>query len=66
MMFFLGDDFEQRYRHCARSEASQIDAAVLDCFVASLLAMTNLVELISWLHTSGLKIVGACRHRLGR
>jgi len=65
-MFFLADDFERRYRHCERSEAIQSDAAVLDCFVASLLAMTNLVELISWLHKSGLKIVEAFRHRLGR
>jgi hypothetical protein len=27
-------------RHCERSEAIQFGAAVLDCFVASLLAMT--------------------------
>src|ERR1700722_13150577 len=30
-----------RFRHCERSEAIQCCAAVLDCFVASLLAMTD-------------------------
>jgi hypothetical protein len=30
-----------RIRHCERSEAIQCGAAVLDCFVASLLAMTS-------------------------
>jgi hypothetical protein len=29
-----------RDRHCEQSEAIQCGAAVLDCFVASLLAMT--------------------------
>jgi hypothetical protein len=36
--FVIGPSYPTR--HCERSEAIQCCAAVLDCFVASLLAMT--------------------------